>query len=464
MSKPGTTNCCRIWSYSDTGKIEKCLSILASICAITVSSVAFADDARPSMAFNGSGKLLLCLNVLQPFGYGISSGQRGAATYDGDPFENGGRDREVMPDERLQYIHSVGFDCVRMAIDVAALMASPNDAALDRLVEQVANGVARRVKIGLKVIADVHPLPGGTHPVSGFADVDMIDGPSGPKFRRLLQVVSRLAVAIGTRSRPSDVALELFNEPPPPNAFSRRAPWNKQIETYWGEIRRVLPDHTLIVAGMGFAEIDGTITGSLGSGLTNLRPERYDANTGFAFHPYESPLFTQQGDPGFYSHVHGLSFPAADHPGGQKRAESDFIADVNSDAKLSLEKKRTLVTDFIQTARHSYSFARYWREFGSREALAARLAVLTFWADSHGLDRRQIMNTEFGVNRNQTSCENRAPSQSANAFIKATREISEMAGIGAFTIHEMQGSCFAISRGTPPFSFDAEILSALGLK
>src|SRR5262249_34425927 len=154
-----------------------------------------------------------------------------------------------------------GFDCVRLAIDVAALMAAPDETALDRLVAELTAGIGRRARFGLKVIADIHPLPRGAHPVSGFADTDLIDGPEGPKFRRLVEVVLRLSIAIGANFGPSEVAVELFNEPPEPKTFSGKVPWNEQIEAYWRQVRRVLPDHTLIVAGTGFAALDGLTSG-----------------------------------------------------------------------------------------------------------------------------------------------------------------------------------------------------------
>ncbi len=186
---------------------------------LLLSGSTVATALRSPMRFTAPNKPLVCLNELQPFGFGLSSHRLGSTTYDIDPFRNGGDDPQVMPDERLQNIRSVGFDCVRMAIDIAALMAASDDAMLDRLVEQLMAGISRRVTVGLKVIADIHPLPSGAHPVSGFADVDIIDGPMGPKFRRLLQVVSRLAA----RNRrqdfyPAEVALELFNEPPAPSS------------------------------------------------------------------------------------------------------------------------------------------------------------------------------------------------------------------------------------------------------
>lgn len=423
-----------------------------------------ATQAHASVRFIGPGRPLMCVNVFQPFGFGASTIQSGSPKYEVDPFQNGGSDLEVMPDERLRGMRSANFDCVRMVIDVAALMAAPDDAALNRLVAQLIAGMTRRVNLGLKVIADIHPLPKGVHPVPGLSDVEIIDGPHGPKFQRLVQVVARLAGALKKAFRPSDVALELFNEPPEPGAFADRRPWNTQIEDYWQQIRKVLPDHTLIVAGMGLAEIDGTDSGVSSSGIVNLRPWKFDDNTGFAFHAYEPALFTQQDTPGFFSHVHGLTFPAASHPGGQTKAEQDFEASVKADASLSPSGKRGLIRDFVDAKRHSYSFARYWLDFGSRDALARRLGVVTAWADANHLDRRQIMDTEFGVARNHDGCSAAAPDASAAEFIRSTVAISVAARLGVVTIHEAQGSCFAISTSRAPFRFDPLILEALGLQ
>ena len=350
-----------------------------------------------------------------------------------------------------------------MVIDVAVLMAAKDDATLDRFVAELTTGINRRVRQGLKVIADIHPFSIGMHRVPGFADVDLIDGPKGPKFTRFIYVVSHLAAAIRTKFSPADVALELFNEPPLPAAFSDKEPWNAQIKLYWHQIRKILPDHTIIVAGMGFAEIDGTVSGASSSGIVSLRPLKFDGNTGYAFHPYESATFTQQGYPGFFSHVHGLTFPAANHPGGQKAAEQQFETSINVDARLSVSEKHKFISDFVSLSGHSYSFARYWSDFGSRSALAKRLAIVTSWADANGVNRKQIMNTEFGVSRNRESCTAAASDTSATEFIRSTLENSVAAGLGVVTIHEAQGSCFAISNDHPPFEFDRPILDALRL-
>jgi hypothetical protein len=421
-------------------------------------------EAKSALTFIEGDKLSICLNMFQPFGYAESTRSNGQEVFTSDPYKNGGADVLIVPDDRLELIRAAGFDCVRMVIDVGPLLSVPEDRSLDHLIQQIVTGIDRRTSAGLKVIVDLHPLPAGTHAVSGWSDVDLIDGLEGSKFKRLVGVASRLARTISTRFDPSKVALELFNEPPPNRAFYQKSDWNAQIEQYWRQIRGELPRHTIIVAGTDFASIDGTMSGESNAGIVGLRPEHFDSNTAYAFHPYESPTFTAQGAPGFYSHVHGLTFPASRHPGGLSRAERDFVEAVNDDDSLTFSARESQIRAFIGRRDHAFSFAQYWEKFGSFAGLERRFEIVTKWADKNGVSRRQIFNTEFGVSRAQATCPNAANMESAVAFIKSVREISAALRMGLITIHEMQGDCFGISSSSPPFGFHREILSALGLR
>nr|WP_283818417.1 cellulase family glycosylhydrolase [Bradyrhizobium diazoefficiens] len=425
-------------------------------------TLAAAGLQNDTLAFSDSGRTLVCLNVFQPFGYGKSIGPLGSAVYTASPFENGGSDTQVLPDSRLELAKSLGFDCLRMVVDVGALMSAETEPQLDALVEQIRIGISRRIRSGLRVIVDVHPFPVGTHPVAGFADVDLIDGPDGPRFQRLIHVVRKLAQAVRDHFSAAEVAVELFNEPPPPESFRTRRAWNEQIEYYWKQIRVVLPSHTLIVAGTGFAGLDGLISGDPSAGVVNLKPEQFDANTGFAIHPYESATFTHQGYPGFFSHVRALPFPAGDEP-AMRRAKERFRNAVIDDPSLSLLQKFKLVLGFVYQGSHSYSFDKYSTEFGSAELLSKRLNVVTAWADKHHLSRRQIMNTEFGVNHDRDGCSGKAPADSAFNFIRAIRDISDASKLGLITIHQLQGDCFGIASSSPPYHFDPDIIHALRL-
>lgn len=441
---------------------------MATALAICCSGLpSHASMQKPQLsdgpAFSDHRKTLVCLNTFQPFGYGLSIGPPGSAVYDEDPFRNGGSDQVVMPKSRLALINSSGFDCLRMVIDVGALMSARSETLLDSLVAQIMIGISRRVDSGLRVIVDIHPFPRGAHPVSGFADVDLLDGETGEKFQRLIHVVSKLAISIGARFPPALVAIELFNEPPSPTSFNDQRPWNEQIEFYWKQIRLILPTHTLIVAGTGFAELDGSVSGDSSAGVVNLRPDRFDANTGYAIHPYESATFTHQGYAGFFSHVGGLEFPAAMDRDGKLAAENIFRRNVAADPNLTHSAKSQLIYDFLYRTVHSYSFEKYRTTFGNAELLLKRMNVVNTWADLHQLSRKQIMNTEFGVNRDQAGCVGKAPSKSAFNFVRAIRDNSFASGIGLITIHQMQGDCFAISSAAPPFAFEADMLEALRL-
>ncbi|QIO35872.2 cellulase family glycosylhydrolase [Bradyrhizobium sp. 1(2017)] len=425
-------------------------------------TLAAAGLQNDTLAFSDSGRTLVCMNVFQPFGYGKSIGPPGSAVYTASPFENGGSDTQVLPNSRLELAKSLGFDCLRMVVDVGALMSAETEPQLDALVEQIGIGISRRIRSGLRVIVDVHPFPVGTHPVPGFADVDLIDGPDGPRFQRLIHVVRKLAQAVRDHFSAAEVAVELFNEPPPPESFRTRRAWNEQVEYYWRQIRVVLPSHTLIVAGTGYAGLDGLISGDPSAGVVNLRPEQFDANTGFAIHPYESATFTHQGYPGFFSHVRALPFPAGDEA-AMRRAKEMFRNTVIDDPSLSLLEKFKLVLGFVYRGSHSYSFDKYSTEFGNVELLSKRLNVVTAWADKHHLSRRQIMNTEFGVNHDQDGCSGKASAVSAFNFIRAIRDISDASKLGLITIHQLQGDCFGIASSSPPYDFDPDIIDALRL-
>lgn len=456
---------------SELLRVWKCILVYVFICGMSGSAFVEAGYAEPAglkakstLTFVEGDKLSICLNMFQPFGYAESARSNGQEVFTSDPYRNGGVDVLIIPDDRLELIRAAGFDCVRMVVDVGPLLSVADDLPLDHLIQQIVAGIDRRISAGLKVIVDIHPLPAGTHPVSGWSDVDLIDGLEGSKFKRLVGVVSSLARAIGSRFDPSKVALELFNEPPPNREFYQRSDWNAQIEYYWRQIRVVLPRHTIIVAGTDFASIDGTMSGESNAGIVELRPEHFDSNTAYAFHPYESPTFTAQGAPGFYSHVHGLTFPASRHPGGLSKAERDFVGAVDDDNSLTVAARESQIQAFIERHDHAFSFAQYWEKFGSFAGLERRFEIVTKWADKNGMSRRQLFNTEFGVSHTQATCPNAATMESAVAFIKSVREISAALRMGLITIHEMQGDCFGISSSSAPFNFHREILSALGLR
>lgn len=439
---------------------KKFLAIASSIL-FSAQPIAKVHSAESAPTFFGGDKTLVCLNTFQPFGFGTTA-RFDSSQYDSNPFQNGGTDAESMPVRRLEIIRAAGFQCIRIVVDIAALLASADHDKLEELIKALMIGISKRVSTGLKVIVDIHPFPKGTHPVEGWSDVDLIDGPLGVKFSRLSSTVAQLASRLSANFDPKDVSLELFNEPPLPEEFANKVTWNLQILGYWRRIRAALPEHTLIVSGMGLAAIDGTVSGSSPSGLLSLNPADFDANTAFAFHFYEPIIFTHQGT-GFFSHVHGLHFPATSHPGGKGQAEVDFTRAITQDTGLNAQAKREYIANFISRTRHNYSFFQYWNSWGAPEAIDGRFATVVDWAKRNGLHPHAVVNTEFGVNHNRQGCSGVAPTESASLYISLVRKAAFRAHLGAITVHEAQGSCFAIQDRASPYHFDAAFLAALGL-
>ena len=123
----------------------------------------------------------------------------------------------------------------------------------------------------------------------------------GPEAARkfLSDIWRRLAPVVRLFDR-EQVAVELLNEPP-----ADAAEWEEAARGLISDIRRWLPDHTIIVGPAGPQRFDA---------LGDMAPFD-DANVIYAVHYYDPFLFTHQGanwggphDP--LQYLHGLPFPA----------------------------------------------------------------------------------------------------------------------------------------------------------
>ena len=401
-----------------------------------------------------TGSPLIGINCLQPFGYGVSSG----GAYLSNPFANGGADSVVMPASRLQLIASTGFDFVRMAVDPGPLCAAANDTILGGLVSQIVTGIQARVAAGLRVIVDMHVINPSSLP--GWGTYDFIDGPTGPKFSRLVYCAVKLGTAIVAAGlTPHQVAFELFNEPAPSASYTGSS-YPTQIASYFSQLRAVMPGYCLIIQG-NCGYLDNFQTGNSSDGMVALNPASFDAQTIFAWHSYEPISAALQGTPGLYQDVHRLYFPPQNHPGGLAAANNCFTAATMLDTSLSPTQQQTNIQEFTQY-NWSFSFPPYFNTPEDQTWVANRYAVATAWAARNSVPLSRIGVTEFGINGDLGNSLG-ADSTSITAFIHAHRDTAFNAGIGFITIHELQGSGFAISSATSPFAFNQAALSGLRL-
>jgi hypothetical protein len=390
------------------------------------------------------------LNILQPFGWVVTA--KGA--YRSQPFVNGGSFDQIMPLERRGVIRSAGFDFVRVPVDFGPLLSADNDTTLDRLFNEVMRGVDLYVASGLDVLlvlfspADIAVWPTVT------------DGVRGPAFQRLVVVWRRFAEFIATRTDPAHVAVELFNEPPYA-AEIKTDPWLVQQKYLFDQVRPVLPRHTLVVTADSFSAIDRLIL---------LNPADYDANTSFKFSGYEPLQLSHQGE-GYWRNIHRLTFPPQEHPGGKERAISDFIAAVDADSSLSwVEKARTIHKFTRSKAREGID--TYFDTPCDATYIAKRIRDVTSWAASHGVSTRRLIVGEFGARGDyeHVAADGSAAVVEAGTtvtqanFCRAWREQMELAGLGAWCVHEIGGPAgWNLALGHPPWTFRPDFVAALGL-
>lgn len=396
----------------------------------------------PFLRFNANNDFLIGLNCFQPFGYGY-------------PFSNGGNDATVMPDLRLAALHSVGFNFLRMVVDPEPLLAADSASnvtttQLDARIAEVIAGAARRVAFGFKVIVDMH-FHGYLQSFSaGWQFTDVFD--SGTKRDRLSFVTGRLCAAIHANRATlpsSEVAYELFNEPPGPNDGISAATANTHQLVWAAAARAAMPMHTILVGGSNYNAYDSVQAGST-SGLTAMTASQWDANVGFVVHDYEGIFPLQDSAGTIYQYAHGVRYPAG--TGTTEQAEKNaFTAAAGGDSNA--------INSVVTQDGWASSLHQYYVTFGTKALRATRLAVPCAWADAAGISRRRIFMTESGVNFTGSTD---APSADAALWIQHLKENAQTAGISCICVHQMQGpDGFGIQDSSSPWALDAGIQAAL---
>jgi endoglucanase len=283
----------------------------------------------------------------------------------------------TMPPERMRELVQVGFDFLRVAVDPGPLLEA-DAATLNFRIQEITHAVEQSLAVGMKILVDIHPSE--THPL--WNHMRLTAGRDDPAFHRLIEIERALAQALA-KYDPRAVALEVFNEPPPPCVWQDRPEWPTQLKTIYDEVRSVAPHLTLVVAGACWASIEG---------LVLLDPSQFDKNTIFAFHYYEPPVFTLQGEPwgqSYLRYVPRLKFPP-DYP------DRDTIIKavqqrIRAATDLEEEKKEAVIAD-AGTYLGKYFSERDWPQH-----IANQIDSVANWANENGIGRNRIILSEFGT-------------------------------------------------------------------
>jgi len=343
---------------------------------------------------------------------------------------------------RLDEIRRAGFDFLRINIDPSPIFAAgPRE--IEKRVAEINFAVSSSLESGLKVVLDVHVSEG--HPLWNFRQVTA--GTERPAFRRYLEVLTVLAGLVSDYD-PKLVALEVFNEPPPPCDWSDRPSWPEQLNIIYTHVRRAAPRHTLILSGACYTNI---------SGLILLDGSKFDSNTMFTFHYYEPQIFAYQGywhaRPKFQRYVAPLPYPP----------EQAKLPVTLARVKQAIGRARKI--DPIERP-HQWHHAkreirRYFTKFRGRESILARFAKVRAWADRYAISPQRILVGEFGVMKDIYGYRGAKPADRAR-WLSDVRKAAETNGF-AWSVWALTNTMGIVTRalGGP---LDQEVLDALGLE
>jgi len=362
-------------------------------------------------SFLSRPEAIKAFNATHLFGYGVATN----GTYGHDAYPGALAELEAsLPSMLLASLRQAGFNGVRLAVDPAPLMAV-DDAQRDRWIAQVVAATRHLVRNAFRVVVDIHPSRRSMMP--GFADTDLIDGPSGPKFNRLVTLETRIAEALTQEFAPGDVAFELFNEPPDHAAFRKRTAWSGQLQALFQKIRKAAPGLTLIVSGADFGGVEG---------LTGLDPAAFDSDTMFSFHSYHPMMFTHQSVYAEYlspfeaiHYMHRLPFPprqdARDRAMRSTQAAIDAARDLSDAERTRIAASaRKLLANYFDTPMDAA-----W--------IRKQVAQVATWSKRHGVAPRQVIWGEFGAWGDFGSLQG-ADLESRAQYLRAARQTAETFG------------------------------------
>ena len=357
---------------------------------------------------------------------------------------------KAINDTALAALQAQGFDYVRLNVDPSPLMW--DEKLAPDLVESVVKAVNRLRKAGLKVVVDLHMLPEADDRPNGVHYVLATGGErSTTGFRQFLSV-ARLFASRLSALPPSEVALELINEPDQ-DWFSRGPSedrWPSQLRELYLTARRVAPDMTLILTGGRSGGIEG---------LLRLDPTPYgdDPNIIWSFHFYEPMIVTHSGLPWESNANHFLRqvpFPASNIGNADRQRLLQGAAE-RINAELADSTAKAAFINNVQRAIDAYIASG---ESGS--TIDRKFDAVSNWAKKYNIAPDRITLGEFGAFQDTLDQVTRAN------ILRAMRQSAEGHGFSwaIYTAGLTAGPrSFGIMANPASTNVDVAIVEALGL-
>ncbi|MFZ2099955.1 MAG: cellulase family glycosylhydrolase, partial [Oricola sp.] len=313
-----------------------------------------------------------------------------------------------ISDAELDRMRALGFDFIRLPVDVAPFLEADDDEA-GQLFDIMRQWVLRLRGRGLAVLLDMHS---DTYE-SNWRPPDILADPPNGKFERYADFLAEVAAYFEDQPAGS-FALGLMNEPQPVCERKDAEDWTVSQKRLFDTVRAVAPAMPLVVTGGCWASPDG---------LMRLDPSDYDAMTLYDFHFYEPYYFTHQSI-GWASppvrYIAGLSWPA--QSGSLEKTMGETKARL---ARLEEGGSPQPGDAFAAAGKDVADY--YGRQRPDAGTVAARFDDIAVWANANGVDPGRIVMGEFSAIRWPAGV---ADDGSRLRWLAAVRKAAEDHGIG----------------------------------
>jgi len=339
-------------------------AVVALACNAALTSAA---GASPSRFARGA-------TLVEFFMFPATSGEGAAKAYAERPYHSA---QAVLKQFNFDDLRRIGFDHLRIPVDVGPLMAGDEQRRADFL-RDLDSVLAELQRAGLGAIVTLHP-PSLRHELPET----YLDGPDGPKFTRYREVVERIAGALAM-IHTGRVALEPMNEPQSECRRRNGVDWTVYQELMVSRIRRIAPELPLFLTGGCWSNIEGIVLLD-----TDLLRDPRNLVTVHFYYPF---LFTHQTATWtmpYLSGVVGVPYPAA---------EGSLVMTLSSTReqfrKIALPANVSPVLTQLKAERE---VLKYFYEGQGPAQVEGWMRQVAEWQQRQRVDSDRIVFTEFGA-------------------------------------------------------------------
>jgi hypothetical protein len=277
----------------------------------------------------------------------------------------------------FEALHRIGFDHMRVPLDVGPLLQGDAQEQKD-ILEQLVAVVSAINRHGLAVLVTLFP-PSLHHELPQT----YLDGLDGPKFRAYSAVVERVAAALGG-VKSGMVALEPMNEPQSQCHIYFGTDWSAYQKNMVERIRRIAPRLPLFLTGGCWSNIEGIV--QLDNDLL------HDRRNFVSVHFYYPFLFTHQGatwSMPYLAGTVGVPYPAS---AGSLAETLELTRARFRTVKLPAGADRAAAE-----AQAEAEIRKYFEQDQGPAQIADWMNKVADWQAREGVASSQIVFTEFGA-------------------------------------------------------------------